>query len=233
MTRHPTSSRVHRETEPDDAFIARILELTAWGKGNSRLLVIGATVLAVLIAGGAYYLNYQRTIRTQAAIEIMNVRQVAATGNNALAVRDLQGFLNRFDGTPSADEARVLLGQVHLQAGDVEQAVAVLEPLARNPSRSNGAAAAFLLAAAHEHAEAYDAAESVYLSVSERAELTFQRRDALDAAARLRLERGDAAGAASLYRQLIEDMPESDPDRAIYEMRMAEAEARASYGQEG
>jgi predicted negative regulator of RcsB-dependent stress response len=167
-SRHPTSRRVHRETAPDDAFIARVIELTAWAKRNSRLVTIGATLAVVLVAGVAYYVNYQRTVRNQAAIEIMQVRQAAAIGNHALAIRDLDNFLNRFGGTPAANEARILLGQVHLQAGNAEQAIEALQPLARNPSRTSGAAAAFLLGAAQELADAHQAAAATNRTIPDR-----------------------------------------------------------------
>jgi hypothetical protein len=46
-----------------------------------------------------------------------------------------------------------------------------------------------------------------------------------DDAARLRLARGDAAGAADLYQRLVDATPENNPARQIWQLRLAEAQA--------
>ena len=51
---------------------------------------------------------------------------------------------------------------------------------------------------------------------------------ALQNAAILRSGKGDFAGAAELYRRLVEMQEEGTMDRQLYEMRLAEAEARAA-----
>jgi hypothetical protein len=50
MTRHPTARRVHRQdSAPDDAFIAGVLETSAWAKQHSRTLIVGGIIAAVVI----------------------------------------------------------------------------------------------------------------------------------------------------------------------------------------
>ena len=68
----------------------------------------------------------------------------------------------------------------------------------------------------------FDEAETAYLAVSEAATLDFERRDALADAARARARSGDHAGAADLYRQILEDLDETHYERGLYEMRLAE-----------
>jgi hypothetical protein len=63
--------------------------------------------------------------------------------------------------------------------------------------------------------------------VADRAEFPFRRQEALYSAAILREEMGDHAGAAELYRRLAEQAEAGSMQRSIYEMRLAEVEARA------
>jgi predicted negative regulator of RcsB-dependent stress response len=231
MTRHPTARRVHRQdAEPDDVFVARVLETSAWAKQNSRMLVIGGIIAAVVIIGLFYFVTSRRSTSAQAAAQLTQARAVAMSGNNALAIRELEQFLARFGGTPSADEGRLLLGRAYLESGQVQQAQSTVEPLADDMSSGLGINAATLLAASYEAAQEPHRAEAIYLEMAEEARFLFQRQDGLDNAARIRLQRGDAAGAAELYRQLLEITPESNTERPIFEMRLGEALTQAAVG---
>jgi predicted negative regulator of RcsB-dependent stress response len=232
MPRHPTARRVHRAPEaPDDAFVAGVLETSAWAKKHGRVIIIGAIVFAVLVGGFLWYRSQRAATRERAAIELTQVRQAALMGNYALAVRDLESFVQRYDGTPAAREARVLLGQAHLELGQPEPALQAVEPLARDPRAPLGASAAFLMAAAHEAAGRPDQAEEAYLRIADRGAYLYERLEAFDNAARLRLDRGDAAGAVELYDRAVQSIPdERAQDRAVFEMRRAEAEALAGAG---
>lgn len=232
MPRHPTARRVHRAPEaPDDAFVAGVLESSAWAKQHGRTLIIVAILVALLVGGFVWYRSQRAAARERAAIELTQVRQSALMGNYALAVRDLETFVQRYDGTPSAREARVLLAQAHLELGQPEPALQAVEGLARDPGAPLGSSAAFLVAAAHEAAGRSEQAEQAYLRIAERGNYLFQRLEAYDNAARLRLERGDAAGAAQLYDRAVQAIPEErTQERAVFEMRRGEAEAMAAAG---
>lgn len=229
MARQPTGRRPPQEEAPDDAFIARVLQLSTWVQNNLRTVIIGAMVLAVAVAGVLYYRNHQQQLRTQANIELMNLRMMAASQqvDDNLVLTDLQRFVARYDGTRAADEARLMLAQRHLTLGQADEAAAAVQSLARRPNTPLGASAAFLLAAAHEQQERFDDAEAVYLRIADDADMGFQRREALDHAARIRLERTDAAGAVELYERLVASAPDNAMERSIYEMRLAEARTRA------
>jgi tetratricopeptide (TPR) repeat protein len=230
-TRHPTARRVHREdTSGDDAFVAGVLESTVWAKQHARTLIVAAIAAALLLGGLVYWLHYRSNLREAAATELSQVRAVAMSGNTALAIRELQQYLDRFGGTPSGNEARLLLGRVYLAADQPQQAVETVRPLARNLDRDMGANAGFLLAAAYEVAAEPQRAEEIYLRLGDDARFLFQRQEALDAAARLRLQRGDAAGALQIYQRLVEMSPENNPDRQVFELRLGEAQARAAAG---
>lgn len=231
MTRHPTARRVHRQdSAPDDVFVARVLETSAWAKQNSRTLIIGGIVAAVIVIGLVYFVTSRRAERAQAAAQLTQVRAVALSGNAPLAIRELEQFLSRFGGTPSADEARLMLGRAYLDAGQIQQAQQMVEPLADNLGSGLGINAAFLLANTYEAAQEPHRAEEIYLEIGEEARFMFQRQDGLDNAARIRLQRGDAAGAAELYERLLEITPASNTERPIFELRLGEARALAVTG---
>lgn len=231
MTRHPTARRVHREdTAPDDVFIAGVLETSAWAKQHSRKLIIGGTIAALVIIGAVLFLMSRANQRNQAIAQLTQVRAVAMSGNAQLAVRELEQYMSRFGGTPAADEARLLLGRAYLENGQVPQARETVDELARNLRRPLGVNAALLLAAAHEGAQEPHRAEEVYLRIAEAAPYLYQKQEGLDNAARIRLQRGEAAGAVELYQRLLDLTPASNTERPVYELRLGEALALTATG---
>lgn len=224
MTRHPTGRRVHREaTDPDDVFLARLLEFSTWARQHLRLLVAGVIVLAIAIFAVVQYFDYRETMAERAAIRLLEVRSTAAAGNTALAARDLETFLDDFEGTPATTEARMLLAQLYLLQDQPQQAIDVIRPVTDASDNVISTAAGILLAGAYEAADQPDRAIEQYLETADDAEYRFQRREALEDAARLRVARGDHAGAIDLYDQLIELAPE-DAERDVYRMRRTEVE---------
>lgn len=230
MTRHPTARRVHREEAPDDVFVARVLESSAWAKKHGRTLVIGGIIAAVVILGLVYFLMSRRNQSAQAAAQLTQVRAVALSGNTQLSIRELEQFLERFGGTPSAPEARLMLGRAYLEAGQIQLAQQTVQPIAGDLDSAMGVNAAFLLASTYEAAQEPHRAEELFLSVAEEARFLFQKQDALDNAARIRLQRGDAAQAAELYERLLEMTPLGNAERPVFELRLGEARARAAVG---
>jgi predicted negative regulator of RcsB-dependent stress response len=228
MTRHPTARRVHRpDTGPDDAFVAGVLESSVWAKQHQRTLIIAAVIAAVLIIGTVLWLNNRSSQRTRANVELTQVRAVAMSGNTALAVRDLQQFLASYGGTPAADEARLLLGRAYIEAGQPQQAIETVQAQARRVRTDMGIAAAFILAAAHESNQQLQQAEETYLRIGDGARFVYQRQEGLDNAARLRLQRGEAAAAVQIYERLVREAPEGSPERQVFELRLGEARALA------
>jgi predicted negative regulator of RcsB-dependent stress response len=230
MSAQPIASRPRgpQRIDSDDVVIARALEFTQWAKRNIRMIVIGAVAATLLVGGLLYYRMHQADRMERAAAEYLQIEQSVALGNPAMAIPDLERFVQRFDGTPYADEARVQLGQIHLQQGEPARAVEALQPVSGRIGRSPvGAQGALLLASAEEAAGNREAAVQTYLRVADRAEFPFRRQEALYSAAILREEMGDHAGAAELYRRLATQAEAGSMQRSIYEMRLAEVEARA------
>jgi predicted negative regulator of RcsB-dependent stress response len=229
MTRHPTARRVHREdSTPDDAFVAGVLESTAWAKQHQRALIIGGIIAAVLIAGLVLFLSNRSAQRSRAAAELSQVRSVALSGNTVLAIRDLEQFVGQYGNTPSGAEARLLLGSAYLDNGQIQQAIDVTQPMARNVDSHLGGNAALLVAAAFEMAGQPQRAEDYYLRVADNGRFLFQRQEALDNAARVRAARGDFAGAIQLYERILEITPQASSDRPFFELRLGEARVLAA-----
>lgn len=230
MAKHPTSRRVHREHHDDDAFVAAAVEGSVWARENSRILTIAAIVAVVAIGGFLYMRNFQQQKAAQAATELSAVRQTVMDGNRQLAMKDLRNFVTKYGNTPSADEARLLLAQVYMEEGKPGEAVNVVKKMAGDPGEAGGATAALLLGAAYEGSKQVDQAERTYLDVADEARFGFEKREALERAAAIRLSKGNVPGAAELYERAMNTLPEDSPDRATYQMRIAEARAAAGRG---
>ncbi|MGQ0815549.1 MAG: YfgM family protein [Gemmatimonadota bacterium] len=223
--RHPTARRVYRPQQDDDAFVAAALEGSVWARNHSRI-VMGVGIVALVAVGGFLYIrNFQSDKNARAAVELTAVRQTVLQGNRPLAERDLKTYLRNYGGTPSADEARLMLAQVLLEENKAAQAITVVEKMAGNPGKPGGASAALLLGAAYEANKQLDEAEEAYLKVADDARFGFEQREALERAAALRLSRGNATGAAELYERALNTLPEDSPERMVYEMRIAEVRA--------
>ncbi len=228
--RHPGSSRSHREkakAEPDDVFVARVLEFTHWAKGNSQVLILFGIALALVIFGSLYYVNWRHTQSQAAVAELERISQSVGVSDPEATKISLEQYLERFSGTAHASEARLLLAQLYLDGGQAGQALATLDAARVPLSNPMGVPLAVLRARALESQGQIAEAEALYLRIADGAELAFQRIGALDDAGRLRMLREDYAGAAEVYQRLLDNEQFSVEQQGIYEMRLGEARARA------
>lgn len=222
--RHPGQRRASSgaQEHEDDVFIARVLEIGNWLKSNQQAVTIGAVVVVIAVASVLYYRNVRAANAVRAANQLEQIHNSVALGDRQGAKEALILFVEASGGTPYAGEARMLLGEIYLEENEAEQALAVLEPMAQSPREPLELQAAALLAAAYEQEGRIADAEATYLRIADRAELDFQVRDALANAARIRAAQGNTAGAAELYRRILDGLDENSPDRGMWEMRLAE-----------
>jgi predicted negative regulator of RcsB-dependent stress response len=211
-----------RQGDADDAFVARILDVTQWAKGNQQVLTVVGVVVAILVAGALYYRSYRTQLTEQAAEQLETIHQSIAIRDVEGAKVDLATFLDRFGSTAYEGEARLMLGELYLQSDEPQQALAVLGPLGSSPRSPIEFQGAALLAAAYEQEGRLEEAEETYLDIANRSELDFQVRDALAGAARIRMLQGDGEGAIELYERVLEDVELSAAERGNFEMRIAE-----------
>jgi predicted negative regulator of RcsB-dependent stress response len=233
MARHTRSSArrraaTHAHDEPEDKFIAQVLEWSTWAKRHSQTLILATVVLVVLVAAAVYYVRQRGAVGRQASIELESIQELILLDEREGAAQELTSYIQRFGDSPHAAEARLLLGQLHLEGGNPEEAIPILQDAAGNMREPIAIQAAILLAAAYEENGQLDLAEDVYLGVADRATMSFERRDALADAARLRKYRGDLPGAAALYQRILDDIDPDHPLRGLFELRLAEVQAAIS-----
>ncbi len=220
------SARERVEHNPDDAFIGGVLQASNWAQQNRQLLTILGIALAVVIGGIWYWLSFQGSVERQAVGELERIQQTVGLGDADAARGELGSFLERFGGTAPAGEARLLLGQLHLEAGDAAQAIVVLEDAMGDLGEPVNLQSALLLAAAYETADRPEDAIQAFQRVASAASLPFQVREARMAAARLLEAQGNPAEAIRMYEQVLDDLDDDAPHRSLVEMRLAELRAR-------
>ncbi len=231
MVAQSIASRSRRpQVEPDDELMGRALEAAAWMRKNVIAIAAVLTVVAVLLGAFFWYRADRERREEDAAIAYLPVEQAVLSGDAALAARELDLYIQRHDGTMHAAEARLLLAEVHLREGRSAEALAALADLGDDLRAPLGPQAAMLVGAAHEAAGQNAEAVAVYLRVGDSAPNSFRREEGLAAAARLREQTGDLPGAAEVYARLVEAV-ENPTLSSMYEMRLAEVEARIAMPQ--
>lgn len=215
-----------QQTDDDDAFLTRVVIFSAWARKNSQALIVAGALVAAVVVGALYFINTRGASQEQATLQLEQIQQAVEMGQRAGATDQLQSFLVQHGGTDVGQEARLLLGQLHLEANEAEQAIAALEPAMRSLRHPVAIQSGLLLGVAYELADRPEEAEETYLRVGQQSDMDFQRRDALGSAARIRTSRGDLEGAATLYREILATFDGDDPDRGLYEMRLSEIEVR-------
>ena len=222
----PTSS----SPDEDDLFTSRVLEITVWAQNNAQTLIFAGIVVALAVAATVYYFNFSETREDQSALELEQIHQVVGVVSTEETLAELNRFLERFEDASSASEARLLLGQVQLENGDVQAAIDALQPLRGRLGEPVALQAGFLLGAAYEQQGLWDEAVATYLEIADETDLGFQLRNALSDAARVRAAQGRYPEAEALLGDLLAELDATDPGRGIIEMRLAEMRARASSG---
>lgn len=214
----------------EDTFVSGVLEATDWTRRHGRIILGAILALVVIIAGVVYYRSYRSALENKAAGDLDQIRSIAASGNIPLAQRQLTQFIARYSSTHAGEEARVLMAQALLEQGNAKGAIPIVDPLATDLDKPLGPTAGLLLGAAYEGSGDYSKAIATYTRIGEKAPYQFQRRDALEDAARLKLQHNDATGAAAIYKQILASMPDTATGRAVYEMRLAQAQAGTQGG---
>lgn len=220
--------------ESDHGVLEQLLEAHAWIQAHSRAVIAGAVGLGLIAAAGVYYFGYTREIESSALLELERVRETVASGNTSLAINDLQRFLTQYGSTNAAREGRLMLASEFLKANRPQEAIETVSELAQGPARGPLAARAALLAGAAMQTQG-DTAAAIqhYLRIADRLPMDYLKQEALASAARLQDLHGDYAAAAGTYRKLLEIIPEESVERPVYEVRLAEMEARARAGDAG
>lgn len=219
-------------SDHEDAFIRALNRFIAWAQENTGVLVLVTVLVVVAVGGALYWRSYQQNLEERASAELSTLQtriaQQARQGAPALAVTDsLQAFLQRFDGTSSAREARILLARQQIGEGRPSEAVEAIRPVVdgTRPDTPTGFAARSLLADAQTAAGDSAAAISTLDGLAQEARFSFQRHDAAADKASLLAATGRLEEARDIYRRLAEEASGTEAG-ALYAVRLGEVEAR-------
>jgi predicted negative regulator of RcsB-dependent stress response len=181
-----------------------------WVQKNTRLVGIGAALVAVAAAGYWFYLRSAEIKRLNAERGLNQAKQSLAAGNSALATTDLQRVATRYRGTPSGAQAAMLLAQLNYQQGKYAEGLQVLEPFqAYRVGGPNLAAIWSLTADGQVSTGNLDAASASYRKAAEATNLPGQRAYYMAKVARTLMAAGKNAEARSIWESLA-----TDPDAA-------------------
>ena len=205
----------------EDAIAVRAAELAAWAKRNARMIITAAVIALVLVGGFLYYRVAQTQRQNAAAERFLALRQNLAV-TTAAGSRELEQFIQSYDGTLEADEARLLLGQVRLAGGQARQAVTPLQPLAESDSPL-AAQAAMLMGAAYAQQNDRPNAIRWYDRAAEAAEPRYLKFEALGQAALMHEQAGNYAAAVTVYERMLAETERGTLQETLVQMRLAEA----------
>ena len=224
-TRRPDETVSRKQIDPlagEDRYVTSVVGVADWIKRNRDLALIGGVLT---IMGGAsllYYRDFKSDQINQAASRLESIHQSIMISALEDAKAQLSTFVERFDGTPQAEEATVLLGRLHMENEDFLVAISVLESAGLSMGTATGVQANSLLARAYEAQGRWNDAEEQHISVASASGLQFEVRESLEAAARIRIRQQNFSGAVELYQEILEGLTDDDPRRGIYASKMAE-----------
>ena len=225
MARAKKDDTKHVETS-EDRFVERILQAGYWLQHHARTAILATIALTVVALGAMYFRDYRQTVRERAATELESLRGITLSDPNGAAVQ-LESFVNRFRGTVSAEEGRLLLATVLLNEGRTADAIAALQAAREGIDTPAGHGAKVMLAAAFEDAGDLDAALAVLDELANSSRYPFQQREAQAQSARIMAQQGRLAEAAAVYASLA-DGTENLAEQNQYRIRLGEIQGRST-----
>ncbi|PYP14975.1 MAG: hypothetical protein DMD52_11890 [Gemmatimonadetes bacterium] len=177
--------------------------LVQWAKGHRQ----ATAYLGIIVAVGAVLFVWNlwttRTAERAAGVRIEQARLAVDSKNFRLAASELSQLVANYSGTHAAQEATILLAQVHLAQGQNQLAIEVLKRFAPDADRAYRAQAYGLLGAAYENAAHPKEAAEAYERAAEQARFPFLRWQFLSDAGRAWVAAGDTARALAAYRTIV------------------------------
>ena len=190
--------------------------------------VAAVTVVAALMFGAGYAASWLRPAATTGAgPESAFAADVNAAGGQGLAsLADLlPGLEAKVAANPTDMSQRMLLAQTYVELGQADKGIAQLRVL-RKQNSADSESAILLATALLARGTPADLAEADKLLDD-----TARSKPAVLPTVRLyqgdiRMKQGDRAGAIQIWKGYLVQMPASDPRRALYEERIAQADGR-------
>ena len=202
----------------------RGLDIMEWLQVNSRIVGIGAAVIAVAAAGYWFYTRSQQIKMVNAERSLMQAEQSLQSGNAALATSDLQRVVTRYKGTGAGTQAAMLLAQTDYNAGKYQDGIKALEEIAGKAGGSE-AAVQSLIGDGYSQLSKFSDAAKAYDRAAQAAEFDTERAYYRAKAARSYTTAGNTADAKRLWTELSDD-PKAQSVAAEARVRLAELDAK-------
>lgn len=212
----------------EDVFVESATRAWTWINENLTTFLLLMAGLAMVVLGSLYYVNFRASVHEQAAAELAALRMSGAAPE--AIIPELESHIDRFDGTESADEARIVLGRMYLNSGQPSEAIRTLEAVQARPNHPVGYAARSLRAAAQEATGDTGAAIATWQALGREARFGFQRRQASAEAARIMAENGRLEEAAAILSRIAEEAVDDPAEAGVYRIRLGEINARIRAG---
>src|SRR5829696_734317 len=123
------SRRPQSKIDSDDALAIRAAELSAWARRNARM-IIAVSAVALVVVGGLVVSKFQQAQQRAAAAERLLALSANPAVLTAAGTSELETYIRQYDGTPEADEARMMLAQSLLDQGQPAKAIPHLRKVA-------------------------------------------------------------------------------------------------------
>lgn len=223
IAKQPKRDRVDTE----DRIMEFVASATMWARRHRRVATTGFIALLAVAAAGVVYVRYQADLQQRAAVRLDELRLSTRGAPPELLREELGVFIQQFEATPEADEARLHLAELEIRRDSIDAAIRSLEPVvSAGTGTPIGYHALAMLAVAQEREGDTEAAMRAYQRLKADARHDYQRRAASASQARLHEFAGDYAEAEGIYQELAAD-EDALADGAFYGVRLGEVRARA------
>jgi predicted negative regulator of RcsB-dependent stress response len=167
----------------------------------------GVIALAVVVAGGWFYIRSNALKTERAGQAYSEAQQAAASGNLPLAESDLRRVTTRYAGTAAANQAQLTLAQMLYDQGKFEDGVAVLQKASQSLEGSKDFASSghLLLADGYEQLKKFDDAAREYGAAAKTARFDTDRQRYESSQAQALLFAGKVDQAKQIWTTLAAD----------------------------
>ncbi len=181
--------------------------MSDWFQLHSRQVSWAAIGLVVVVGGGWFYIRSQSLKTERADRAYSSVEQSIASGNLPLAESDLRKMITRYEGTPAAMQAELVLTQLMYQEGKYQDGIAALGKAVPKleSSKDFASSAHVLLAAGYEQTRKFAEAAAEYEAAAKSARFDADRQRYQSSAAEDYLLAGRKDDAKRIWTVLAAD----------------------------
>ena len=220
--RIPKRKQPHSAQSEEDVFVRGTVQLATWSHKNLRTVLFLLGAIGILTVGTLYYVNFRASVQELAAADLAALRLAAADPETMIS--DLEAYVQRFAGSESADEARLILSRMYLDTDRAPEAARVANEVEAPRDRPVGFSAGTLLAAAQEANEDPEAALATLQELAQRARFPFQRRQTQASVAKILVNLGRFEEATAIYSTIAAEAEKADDlgEAGVYRLRLGE-----------